>query len=81
LSNNSINEGVLWVKIADVGVQKMKKDSLSYLPDIFLQKHTKFILKENDYVVALTRPILNGKLKLAKIDSFFNNSLLNQRVG
>ena len=41
----------------------------------------KFILKKGDFVIALTRPILNGKLKIAQIDDFFDGALLNQRVG
>ena len=71
----------MWVKIADVGIQEMKKENLSFLPIEYIEKHKKFILKKDDYVIALTRPILNGKLKIAKIDDFFNGSLLNQRVG
>jgi type I restriction enzyme S subunit len=80
-SNDSQESGTLWVKIADVGIQEMKTDNLSYLPFEFLEKHKKFILKKGDFVLALTRPILNGKLKIAKINDIFNNSLLNQRVG
>lgn len=74
-------DGILWVKIADVGVDKMKRENLSFLPSKFKEKHKRFLLKENEYVIALTRPILRGKLKIARIDSFFNDSLLNQRVG
>ena len=59
----------------------MKRDNLSYLPNEFLQKYEKFILKKGDYVIALTRPSLSGELKISPIDDFFNNSLLNQRVG
>ncbi len=80
-SSDSTNEGTLWVKIADVGIQKMKDNNLSYLPNSFKDKHSKYLLKKNDYVVALTRPILSGELKIAQINDFFNNSLLNQRVG
>ena len=80
-SKNSTDRGVLWVKIADVGIQKMKKDNLSYLPQSFKEKHSKFLLKKGDYVVALTRPILSGKLKILQINDYFHNSLLNQRVG
>ncbi|MCF8255750.1 MAG: restriction endonuclease subunit S [Bacteroidia bacterium] len=80
-SSDSVDDGCLWVKIADVGIQKMKTDNLSYLPKSFTVKHSKFLLKENDYVVALTRPIISGELKVARINEFFNNSLLNQRVG
>ena len=80
-SNDTVKEGVLWVKIADVGIQEMKTDNLSYLPSYLLEKHEKFVLKKGDFVIALTRPILNGRLKIAQINDFFNNSLLNQRVG
>lgn len=80
-STDSVNEGTLWVKIADVGIQEMKTDSLSYLPDTLKSKYSKFLLKKGDYVVALTRPILSGQLKVAQINELFNNSLLNQRVG
>lgn len=80
-SAESVGEGVLWVKIADVGIQEMKKDTLSFLPLQFKDTYSKFLLKKGDYVVALTRPILNRKLKIAQIDDFFDGSLLNQRVG
>ena len=80
-SEDSVNDGVLWVKIADVGIQEMKKDNLSYLPKDYLEKHKRFILKKGDYVIALTRPILSGELKISPINDFFHNSLLNQRVG
>jgi type I restriction enzyme S subunit len=74
-------EGVIWVKIADVGIQEMKYKNLSFLPSSYLATHKKFVLKKGDYVVALTRPILNGKLKIAQINDFFDGALLNQRVG
>ena len=80
-STSSVDEGVLWVKIADVGIQEMKKNNLSYLPTSLKEKHKKFIISKGDFVVALTRPILNGKLKIAQINSFFDGALLNQRVG
>ena len=38
-------------------------------------------MKKGDVIIALTRPILDHKLKIAIIDDEFNNSLLNQRVG
>jgi len=80
-SNDSQESGVRWVKIADVGVNQMRLNSPSFLPVGFEDKYNKFLLKKGDYVVALTRPILGGKLKIAKIDNNFDGSLLNQRVG
>lgn len=80
-SSDACEEGVKWVKIADVGINQMRYDNLSYLPGEFIKKHKKFLLKKGDYVIALTRPILSGNLKIAQIDDNFDNSLLNQRVG
>ncbi|MGL5125138.1 MAG: restriction endonuclease subunit S, partial [Fusobacteriaceae bacterium] len=79
-SKDSQNEGIKWLKIANVGINTMKNETLSYLPKDYLEKFPRYVLKINDIVIALTRPILNSKLKIAKIDLFFNNSLLNQRV-
>lgn len=80
-SEDSVSSGARWLKIADVGIQQMKDDAPSYLPHIFIEKFRKFTVKKGDYVLALTRPILNMQLKLAQVDDKFHNALLNQRVG
>jgi type I restriction enzyme, S subunit len=80
-SADAEDTGALWVKIADVGICEMKMDNMSFLPVEYLSSYKKFVLYKGDFVVALTRPILEGKLKIARISNAFNNSLLNQRVG
>lgn len=80
-STDAKEAGCRWVKIADVGINEMNHDSTSYLPIDYKSKYSKYVLREGDYVVALTRPILGGKLKIAKIDKLLDGSLLNQRVG
>ena len=80
-SADSQDDGVKWLKIADVGIQQMTPNNISYLPIELKDKHSNFLVYKNDYVIALTRPILNGKLKIAKVDEFYDESLLNQRVG
>ncbi|MVZ61962.1 restriction endonuclease subunit S [Sphingobacterium humi] len=80
-SNDNVSSGTRWIKIADVGIQEMKNDTQSFLPMEFKEKYKNFLVKKGDYVLALTRPILNMKLKIARIDEAFNDSLLNQRVG
>lgn len=80
-SKDSVNEGVLWLKIANVGINQIKNNDLSYLPRDFLKTFNKYLLKKGDVILALTRPILDHKLKIAIINDEFNNSLLNQRVG
>lgn len=80
-SKDSVPNGVRWLKIADVGIQRMNHLSPSYLPKDYLDKYSNFLVKQGDYVIALTRPILNNKLKISKVDNVLHNSLLNQRVG
>lgn len=79
-SKDSCNIGIRWIKIADVGIGRMIDDNPAYLPKSYLQAYSNYILNQNDYVIALTRPVLNGKLKIAKITDKQNKSLLNQRV-
>jgi len=80
-SNDSVGEGVRWLKIADVSIQKMNHNAESYLPIQYKVKFSKFSVTEGDYVIALTRPILSRKLKIAQVDQVFDGALLNQRVG
>lgn len=56
-------------------------DNLNHLPESFIQQYPDFVLKEGDIVVGLNRPITNGNLKIARIPSKYNDSLLYQRAG
>ena len=80
-SSDSVEEGARWIKIADVGVQNMSHSTLSYLPVCYKVDYENFVVKQGDYVIALTRPISRGQLKIAPVDDFFHGALLNQRVG
>lgn len=80
-SNDSVDTGVKWLKIADVGIQQMMHDTPSFLPESFRIDYQKFLVYKGDYVIALTRPILSGRLKMARVDDEYHESLLNQRVG
>lgn len=80
-SNDSRSNGIKWLKIADVGIQVMNSDNPSFLPEGFDKKYSKFLVELNDYVIALTRPILDHKLKISKINLEYSGALLNQRVG
>lgn len=77
-STDSQEEGIPWLKIGNVGVNTIKTETIDYLPNSFKKNYKEFLLHKNDYVMALTRPILNGKLKIAKIQN--REWLLNQRV-
>src|SRR5690554_3584843 len=80
-SEDSKKDGIKWLKIANVGFGEIKWNEISYLPIEYKEKYEQYVLIENDLVLALTRPILQGKIKLARISEQDSPSLLNQRVG
>ena len=80
-SSDNEKNGVRWLKIADVSIQKMNHSTPSYLPSEYKDKHKKYLVEHGDYVIALTRPILKKQLKIACVDEVFHGALLNQRVG
>lgn len=79
-SRLSSDSGVKWLKIANVGLNEVKWDANSFLPEKLLTNFKAYSLKESDVVMALTRPLLSDKLKIAKITSSDLPALLNQRV-
>lgn len=80
-SKDAKTHGVKWLKIANVGINRTVKSDVSYLDENMAEKYSKYIINEGDVVLALTRPILNSKLKITLIDKCFDGALLNQRVG
>jgi type I restriction enzyme S subunit len=79
-SIDSAGSGTRWLKIANVGKGKIKWDDKSYLPYNFGKEYSNFMLEQGDSVIALTRPITQGELKVALIRRSDVPSLLNQRV-
>ncbi|MDB3976997.1 restriction endonuclease subunit S [Flavobacteriaceae bacterium] len=80
-SSDATENGVRWFKIANVGFNRVKWDAESFLPLGFEKKHPDFVLNEGDIVIAMTRPVLSGKLKICTIMKSDSGTLLNQRVG
>jgi len=79
-SKDSVSVGVKWLKIANVGIAKVKWDVNSFLPYSYRDKYAQYVLGEDDIVLALTRPIINNKLKIARLTRSDAPALLNQRV-
>ena len=71
--------GIKSIKITNVGLGDFV-DELDYLPMHFKEKYSNFLVKENYIVVALTRTIISGGVKVAIVPKSFDDSLLNQRV-
>lgn len=79
-SKDAVSQGTKWLKIANVGFGNVEWDDESFLPPEFEKNHKRFLLSPGEIVMAMTRPILNGKLKIASIDKKDTPALLNQRV-
>ena len=80
-SQDATKIGIRWLKIANVGINEIIWSDESFLPKSYQQEFDAFLLNQFDYVVALTRPILGNRLKIARIRSGDAPALLNQRVG
>jgi len=79
-STDFVDSGIPVLKIFNVSEEKLDWSQKSFLPDMFWDKYPEFQIKQNDLVIAMTRPIISFGLKI----SFFNDDfkcLINQRVG
>lgn len=68
------------IKITNVGIMEFVEDSSNNLPFNFLSEYSKSKVHKGDLVLALTRTIISGGLKVARVPENYHNSLLNQRV-
>lgn len=76
-----VEEGVPLVKIDNVTYGKIKWDSITYLPNNYLEKYPDLVLEEGDVLLALNRPITQNKLKIGIIKKKNSPAILYQRVG
>ena len=79
-SEAAVSAGLRWLKIANVGKRRAQWTDVSYLPNSYATDFKEYILRKGDVVMALTRPILNNELKIAKLTELDVPALLNQRV-
>ena len=75
------DNGVCLINGESIQHGKIEESNINYLPEDFLNQYSNLVLKENDIVLGLNRPITNGNLKISKIPREFNDSLLYQRAG
>jgi type I restriction enzyme S subunit len=68
------------IKITNVGIMEFVEDLSNNLPASFSKEYSKVKVHEGDLVLALTRTIISGGLKVARVPESYHNSLLNQRV-
>ena len=76
----SAKHGAKCIKITNVGVREFVSNSDGYLPESFAEEYEKVSVKEGSIVLALTRTIIAGGLKVAVVPEEYDGALLNQRV-
>lgn len=74
-------DGVKLFQIANVGFGETLWDKIVYLPKAYLRDYPSLELHEGDLVMALNRPLLGKKLKVARLTSKDVPAILYQRVG
>ncbi|WNZ29956.1 MAG: restriction endonuclease subunit S [Candidatus Bathyarchaeota archaeon] len=80
-SADYVKDGVPLLRIANVSFGEITQDNLVRLPPNYIRDYSEFALKENDLLIVLTRPIIEGGFKAGKITSYDLPALLNQRIG
>jgi type I restriction enzyme S subunit len=73
--------GLKLLRIDNVSYGVITWDSIAYLPKSYSNRYQSLILKRKDILLALNRPITNGKLKMAFVKDDDLPSILYQRVG
>ncbi len=75
------NYGVKLLRIDNVSYGVITWDSIAFLPPDYLEKYPGLVINETDILLALNRPITNGKLKIAIAKKADVPSIIYQRVG
>jgi len=79
--NEFVKQGVRVLKIDNVSFGEVMWENFDYLPEEYLQKYDDILLREGDVVMALNRPIIDNKVKVAILKAGDAPCLLYQRVG
>lgn len=80
-SGDFIEQGYPVIKITNVSHLKISFDEQTYLPKRFAHENAEYIAPSGSLVFAMTRPIIAGGIKVAKMPEMPEMPLINQRVG
>jgi type I restriction enzyme S subunit len=73
--------GARLFQIANVSLGYTKWEIENFLPENYLNEYPELVLKDGDVLIALNRPLLNGKMKVCIISEEDLPAILYQRVG
>ncbi|MGC9514135.1 restriction endonuclease subunit S [Methanocrinis sp.] len=75
------DDGIKCLKIDNISYGKIIWENITFLPNTYLTLFKDLVLNEGDMVIALNRPITNGRLKIGLLKESDTPALLYQRVG
>ena len=73
--------GVKLLQIANVSFGRVIWEQQNFLPESYLESHPDLSLREGDILMALNRPLLNWRIKVARLQQSDSPAILYQRVG
>jgi len=79
--NEYSEDGIKLLQINNVTFGKIIWENIAYLPENYGNDYPNLVLKENDILIALNRPILGNKIKVGMMNKNDSPSILYQRVG
>jgi len=79
-SSDYKKEGIRIFRISNVSFGRTSWDDIAFLPISFENEFSEYLLKPGDLVIALTRPIVSGGIKITRLCKEDCPCLLNQRV-
>jgi type I restriction enzyme S subunit len=75
------DDGIRLLRINNVSFGDIIWEQIAYLPFEYVSKFPHLVLKKDDILIALNRPILGGRLKVGMMDEEDAPAILYQRVG
>jgi type I restriction enzyme, S subunit len=79
-SDDYSKDGIPLLKISNVSFGKIVWEDISFLPDEYEHIYNQYLMKPNDLVMAITRPVVAQGIKVSMLSERDAPCLLNQRV-
>jgi len=79
--NEYASYGIRLIKIDNISWGRIIWENTSFLPEYYVKNFSNLLVKENDVLLALNRPITQNKLKISIVSKQDVPSILYQRVG
>ena len=79
-SDDYSKDGIPLLKISNVSFGKIIWEDISFLPDEYEHIYNQYLMKPNDLVMAITRPVVAQGIKVSMLSEKDAPCFLNQRV-